>query len=1610
MPVTFSEASTATFPQPAAGGRMTFIDADGDGDMDILYQTGANGTAFQYARSNGDGTYTIVALASSPFAGLTIPDHNGANFHVGDIDGDGDMDLWAGQTTGAGTGSYFRNDGGSFSSQSTATFPSPGASSRVVMGDFDNDGDADMLYQTVGNGTAFQYAESNGDGTYTLMTQAASPFSGVGTIRDNGGGTHYAGDFDGDGDIDIWAAAASTTGSYYQNDGGGSFSSQSSATFPAPAAATRVAVGDFDSDGDDDILYQTAGDGTVWQYARSNGDGTFTILSQAASPFAGVTLLNHNGSNSLVGDIDGDGDDDLIITTNGTQGEVYYANGSPPSIASTSPADNGTGVGVGANITLTFDESVSKGSGNIYIYRGDGVLIETISVGSAQVTGSGTTWTIDPSVTLAGLTNYYVMIDDGTWVDVDGSIFAGIDDAITLNFTTAASNTAPTFTNLNGDAPSFTEGAAVRLDVGGNATVADAEQSSFNGGTLTVSITANEVAAQDVLSVANIGTGAGQISVSGANISYQGVQIATFTGGTAGADLVITLDGDATPAATQALVRALQYINTSNAPNASSRTITVVLTDGAGGTSATQTTTVSITAVNDAPVNVVPGVAVNAVEDGSVAITGLSVSDVDADPATDIITVTLSVTEGILTISTAVANGVTAGDVSGNGTDTVVLTGTLNEINATLANATALQFQSTTADFNGDVTLTMTSNDGGATGNDPGSTGGGTNEQDVDTVTITVAAVNDEPAGSDVDRTFDEDTIYVFAAADFAISDPEGEDLSGVSLTTLPANGEIQVLTGGLWTAVDAGDEVSVAQLDAGEVRYVPEPGQSGVGYATFTFMVIDGGGTANGGLDRDQSPNTFTFNVDNVEDAAVAVDDVNSVSESGTISGSVFGNDSDEDGPALEVEEVNGSSAAVGVEVTLASGALLTLNADGTYTYDPNGVFAHAPAPGSGGAPVTDSFTYTLLGGGTATVSITIIGEDTDDTVVGDGGPNVLDGGDGDDTVSGGGGNDTLGGGAGTDTVDYSGAASGVIARLNTGLVSNDGDGGSDTLSGFENIDGSAFNDTLVGAGGDNTLRGGAGQDYLIGLGGNDILSGGAGATNQLQGGTGDDIYLVEANDTIVEFMGEGYDQVFTTQTRQVLAANLEELFYVGVSGFTGIGNDTDNRITGGVGADVLSGRGGDDLLDGGDGSDTADYGAAAGSVSAFLDGTDTDDGDGGTDTLTNIENLRGSTFDDQLYGSTGANVLDGGDGSDILVGRGGNDTLRGGSGYDLVDYSDATSGVYVKLNIGRATDGEGGTDTLVSIEDVNGSLHNDTLVGDNEGNFIYGLAGGDYLVGLGGDDFLSGGAGATNTLQGGLGDDRYFVEANDTLIEFEDEGFDSVLTTLNRYTLRANFEELAFDGVGDFIGTGNDLDNFIYGGEGNDILTGGGGDDILVGSSSCGCGGPGEDTVVLAGVLADYVIEDLGGGAWSVTDTVADRDGVDFLLDIAQLRFSDGSVFALVPADDAPALPADKGGGDAQVLPGVEADEARLLKDADLPFVLPGVTDDDFLLGKTDDLPLVLPGEDDDTAGLTGLDAGFDITEGFPSHMLTLDGEGGFLGGTDDIGRLHDHDGWLF
>jgi Ca2+-binding RTX toxin-like protein len=165
-----------------------------------------------------------------------------------------------------------------------------------------------------------------------------------------------------------------------------------------------------------------------------------------------------------------------------------------------------------------------------------------------------------------------------------------------------------------------------------------------------------------------------------------------------------------------------------------------------------------------------------------------------------------------------------------------------------------------------EVSLTLIDGAGRADGGD---------DDTIVTSTIGIVGVNDAPAGADKAITISEDGTYIFAAADFGFTDVDGNDLSGVVITTVPANGTLYIDTdgagiGSLGTVVTAGEIVSRADIDAGRLIYVPAPNGNGVGYGTFTFQVIDDG--AGGGIDQntDQSVNSISLNVTAVNDAPV--------------------------------------------------------------------------------------------------------------------------------------------------------------------------------------------------------------------------------------------------------------------------------------------------------------------------------------------------------------------------------------------------------------------------------------------------------------------------------------------------------------------------------------------------------------------------------------------------------------------------------------------------------------------------------------------------------------------------------------------------------------------
>ena len=440
------------------------------------------------------------------------------------------------------------------------------------------------------------------------------------------------------------------------------------------------------------------------------------------------------------------------------------------------------------------------------------------------------------------------------------------------------------------------------------------------------------------------------------------------------------------------------------------------------------------------------------------------------------------------------------------------------------------------------------------------------------------------------------------------------------------------------------------------------------------------------------------------------------------------------------------------------------------------------------------------------------VIGGAYADTLIGDSGDNTLDGGAGDDVLRGGLGADTLIGGSGTDTADYSDSTSAVQVSL----AANTGSGGSaagDTFSSIENLTGSAYADRLIGDAGANRLSGGAGDDMLAGGGGADLL----------QGGEGFDTADYSASAAAVTVALDGS----AGSGGDAEGDQLEGIEALTGSSFTDrlSGNDSANTLSGGAGDDVLAGLGGADRLIGGDGFDTADYSASATGVVVGNDGSVGLGGDAQGDTLTGIERIVGSGFDDRLNGGAGADTLDGGAGNDRLDGGAGADMLIGGLGSDIIDYGRSQTGVNAGLDGGANTGGDAEGDLYSGIEGISGSAFADVLRGSTDA---------DMLLGQGGNDFLYGSAGA-DVLDGGAGVDVVDYSASTVGVRVDlalgsASGGDADGDTLT--------------GIEGVIGTA--FADTLDGSAGNDTLIGGAGDDVIEGRGGADIldGGAGFDT----------------------------------------------------------------------------------------------------------------------------------------------------------------------
>jgi Ca2+-binding RTX toxin-like protein len=268
----------------------------------------------------------------------------------------------------------------------------------------------------------------------------------------------------------------------------------------------------------------------------------------------------------------------------------------------------------------------------------------------------------------------------------------------------------------------------------------------------------------------------------------------------------------------------------------------------------------------------------------------------------------------------------------------------------------------------------------------------------------------------------------------------------------------------------------------------------------------------------------------------------------------------------------------------------------------------------------------------------------DSGETLTGSANTNKFASGAGNDTLLGRGGDDIIFGLAGqdvydgradTDTLDFTNATSGVVARLDHGAART-ATGDRATLSNFENVTGSHFDDLIVGNAAANRIIGRSGDDQLTGLGGDD----------QLFGNTGDDVLRGGAGNDILNG-SEGQDSLRGDVGDDVLRG--------GNGNDTALGGDGQDHIEGGAGNDRAYGQDGDDTLIGGDGADR----------------------------------LRGGAGDDTISGGDGSDHIIGGADADVIDGGAGFDRIFGGTGADVFVMTDG-------FGYNRIFDFEDGVDTM--------------------------------------------------------------------------------------------------------------------------------------------------------------------------------------------------------------------------------------------------------------------------------------------------------------------------
>ncbi|MEO8547483.1 MAG: VCBS domain-containing protein, partial [Sphingomicrobium sp.] len=404
--------------------------------------------------------------------------------------------------------------------------------------------------------------------------------------------------------------------------------------------------------------------GGTWTYTVNNANPTVNALNVGGTLTDTFTVTTVDGTPQLV-----------TVTINGANDAAILS----ADVRNLTEANTPAAISTSGTLTISDVDSPATfvaqagtiGSYGTFAINAAGAWTYNASSAHNEFV-AGTTYTDTFTVTSA----------DGTTTSVTVNI-AGTNDGPVIDLNGGATGTDVTL--------AYTAGAAATA-IAPAGTITDVDSTNFGGGTLTVAFTAGG-AVSDQLTIQNQGVGAGQIGISGSNVTFGGVVIGTFAGGMSGSNLVITFNTNATQAAAQALEEHILYSNATS--GTTSKTLSYTLVDGdgtanGGADTGTANATINVTAAIDTtPPTVVSEVITSA--------TGIQNNRLNAG---DVVTATVTMSEAVIVTGTPRlqlnigGTLVQANYASGSGTNTLLFTYTIlatqTDTNGISINANAL--------------------------------------------------------------------------------------------------------------------------------------------------------------------------------------------------------------------------------------------------------------------------------------------------------------------------------------------------------------------------------------------------------------------------------------------------------------------------------------------------------------------------------------------------------------------------------------------------------------------------------------------------------------------------------------------------------------------------------------------------------------------------------------------------------------------------------------------------------------------------------------------------------------------------------------------------------